>query len=128
MTYLRVLIANIAYNTYGGFAIAQDAGLCKLKTYHIIRSDNHEIAGSSYNFFIILRKFIFMGYLVTCECQHTFEQFGKCSEVFYAWTVSWFILKKSLRNWHIQYTLNSLTLMSDQERISPYNVNTISTR
>lgn len=71
MTYLRVLIANIAYNPYDDFAIAQDAGLCKLKTYHIIRSDNHEIAGSSYNFFIILRKFIFAGYLVTCECHST---------------------------------------------------------
>ena len=52
MTYLRVLIANIAYNPYDDFAIAQDAGLCKLKTYHIIRSDNHEIAGSSYNFLL----------------------------------------------------------------------------
>lgn len=71
MTYLRVLIANIAYNPYDDFAMAQDAGLCKLKTYHIIRSDNHEIAGSSYNFFIILRKFIFVGYLVTCECHST---------------------------------------------------------
>ena len=70
MTYLRVLIANIAYNPYDNFAIAQDAGLSKLKTYHIIRSDNHEIAGSSYNFFI-LRKFIFMGYFVTCECHST---------------------------------------------------------
>ena len=69
MTYLRVLIANIAYNPYDGFAIAQDAGLCKIN--HIIRSDNHEITGSSCDFFIILRKFIFVGYLVTCECHST---------------------------------------------------------
>ena len=63
MTYLRVLIANIAYNPYDGFAIAQDAGLCKLKTYHIIKSDNHEIAGSSYNFFYYSQKNHFRGLL-----------------------------------------------------------------
>ena len=42
----------------------------------------------------------------------------------------WSVHDFDLRLWFRQmvYLLNSLTPMSDQDRISPYNINTISTR
>lgn len=80
-----MLIANIAYDLHDNFAIVQDAGLCKLKTYQIIKCTVvHAI------FFNYAQEIHFLG-LSEHIAQNPFLWFGNCFEVFLELTLMDFL-------------------------------------